>query len=160
LSNGKVLGDGDGLVAGGFFEVLEDALHFLGRQLQKLRELRHDPLRLLQLIGDEIDAVIGAVDRDRLAVAVDDPAPARRHQHHLNAILFGQQLVALILRDRDIGHSAGHQGGDAHLQPAHHECAAREGVGLRAFGDQRRGAAFHRVSRQRSKTSTMRATTG
>jgi hypothetical protein len=54
---------------------------------------------VLDPVGDQVDAVIGAVVGDRGAVAIDDPAAPGRGERQVDAIAFGQQPVALILED-------------------------------------------------------------
>ena len=91
---------------------------------------------VLEPVGDEVDPEVGAVDRHRLAVAVDDPAAPRRDQPHLDAVLLGELRVALVLGDRDIAHPR--RRAAAPTPPcaaADHEGAAREGLRLAALGD-------------------------
>jgi len=156
-----MLGDRHRLVARGLGEIVADPLHLLGRQLQQLGELGDHPLLVLEQVGDEVDAHVAAVDRDRIVVAVDDPAPARRDQPHLDSVLLGHLGVALVLRDRDIAHPPGEHRRDTDLAGGDEEGAAREGRRLRALGDQGRLAEFlHRASRQRSSERISRAAIG
>jgi len=61
--------------------------------------LVHQPVR------DDIDAKIGAVVRDRRAVAIDQPPAPRRHQRQVDAVAFGQLRIFPVLRHRDPAHA-------------------------------------------------------
>ena len=76
-----------------------DSLDVGRLQPQQVGELANDPLRLLELLGDKVDMVVAAVDRDPLSVPVDDQATSRRYQHELEAIALGKELVAPTFGD-------------------------------------------------------------
>ena len=53
-----------------------------------------------QLLRDDVDPEAGAVDGDRLAIAVDDPPAARWDRDQLDPVALAQELVLLVLGDR------------------------------------------------------------
>ena len=86
-----------------------DAVDFLGRQFEDLARSPTTRWCVDELLRDDVDAEARAVDGDRLAVAVDDPAAARRDGDQLDAVALGQQLVMFVLADREIAEPANQQ---------------------------------------------------
>ncbi len=83
-------------------------------------------LGILQPLGHDIDAEIGAVRRQRRAVAVEDPAPPRRDQGEVHPVRFREHLVFFVLGDGEIAHPRGEQEADPALDAADQEAAALE----------------------------------
>ena len=79
-----------------------DAVNLIDVQVEQTGQQAQRRLGFFQLLGDDIDAEIRAVDRDRLAMTVDQPAATRRNDDQLDAIALGQQFVMLVLGDREI----------------------------------------------------------
>jgi hypothetical protein len=111
-------------------ELAQDAIDLVDVELEQVGEGPEGLLRVLDLVGDEVDAKVAAIDRDRLAVPVDDPAAARGDNDQLDAIAFGQQLIMLVLRDRQPAKSPDQQRANRGLGAADERHAPREGEAL------------------------------
>ena len=138
---GNIVGDRDRLEAVRALQFLVDALHFVGRQLEQLRQLRDHSRGVGQLLRNDIDPETGPVDGDRLAVAVDDPAPPWRDRDQLHPVALAQQLVFLVLGDRQPAEPADEQGADRGLCTAEQHHPPREGDRLMSAGQA--GCAAH-----------------
>ena len=153
------------LIAGRLVERLPDPRDILVAEREHLAEFVDRAIGILQPIGDEIDAEAGAVDRDRPAVAIDDPAPARRDHLALDTVCLGELVVSALVDDRHPAHPPGEQPRHAELRGAERERAAGEAGRQRLIGDdpaQPRTCprAAHRRSRQRSSRAHSRAAGG
>ena len=153
---GQALGHRHRLEAGSLAELAADPVDLLGRKLEDVGELGDHPLGILELVGDQIDAEVGAVDRHRDVVAIEDPAAPRRQQPHVDAVLLRHRGVALILADRDIAHPARQERRDPPLARAEQEGAPGEGVALGVFGDEGDAAAVHALLTWRGATGRAR----
>ena len=145
-------------------DVAFDPVAFVRRQPQDLCqriERNHD---VLHPVGNDVDAKHRPVQRQRLAVAVDNPPPTRRDQRQVNSVAFGLKRVALILEDREIGHACCQQGANRQLRAAQHEASPSEcELCLRlahAFPVENQARPFHRPNRHRSSKPATRATMG
>ena len=149
-------------------EFAVDAIHRILVQREDGGEARDDLFAVAQPIGDDIDAQRDAVVRQRLAIAIDDPAAARRDQRQVDPVAFRQQLVFLAVDHRDIGHARGQQPADGELRPVDEQRPAGKAEPLHALRHQRRrrGRAgfapgqLHRRSRQRSSQPTIYMASG
>ncbi len=149
---GQLVGDLDRAEAGGFLQLLMDAVNFLALQPQQLGEVADRRVRVRHPLRDEIDAKVGAVVRQRLAVAVQYPAAPGRDQRQVDAIAFRQKLIFLIFRHTDPRHPADQHRAQRALQSAHDHRPPGEGEGLGGFVDGLAGGfgEFHAITRQRS----------
>src|SRR3546814_7337240 len=95
----------------------------LGGKAQNAAKLSQRRLQVAHLLGDQLHLEVGPVQRQRLARAVHDPAPARGNQLQRHAIALGQQLVAFLLEDREIAHARRQQQADAALRSEEHTSA-------------------------------------
>src|SRR3546814_18483303 len=73
-----ILLDRDRLESRGGIEVAVDAFHRVAVELQQRLELSQHQFLVVQPVRDDVDAQREAVVRHGLAVAIDDPAAARR----------------------------------------------------------------------------------
>src|SRR5205085_668661 len=105
----------------------------------------------------QVDSEARLVDRDRLAVAVDQPPAARRDWNQLDAVALGKKLVLLVLGDREPAHSADQEAADGSLATTEQHHPAREGDRLMRSRD---AHVLHRPSLFASMRKTMKATTG
>src|SRR3546814_6356433 len=74
-----------------------------------------------------------------MAVAIDDPAPARRDHRIVDAVAFGKQLVMLVLGDRQPGHPPGEDDAHRGLRAAEHHRPPAEAAVLLRLVDRARG---------------------
>ena len=88
---GDILGDLDRLVAlARRLHLLDDAVDVVGRQVEQLRRaVRSVSVGRSSCSGMMSTRKSRAVDRDRLAVAVDQPAAPRRDDDQLDAVALG-----------------------------------------------------------------------
>src|SRR5688572_21088957 len=91
-------------------------------------------------------------------MAVDQPAAPRRHDDQLDAIVFAEQLVMLVLRNRQIT-EPGHQcRAESGLGAADEHHPARESDRLVGAGEALRP--YHRPILHRSSRATTKAASG
>src|SRR3546814_14713202 len=90
-------------------DLLADKRKLLGGKAQNAAKLSQRRLQVAHLLGDQLHLEVGPVQRQRLARAVNDPAPARGNQRQRNAIALGQQIVELLLEDREIAQENGRE---------------------------------------------------
>ena len=112
---------------------------------------------LLELLRDDVDPKVAAVDRDRLADAVDDPAAPGRDDDQLHPVVFGQGLVAVVLRHREPAQAPDQQPADRHLGAADQQHPARE---CQRLVDRGEAAAVHCPSLQRSSRAMIEENKG
>src|SRR4030095_7848245 len=101
-----VVADGDRLEPLRGRQLLVDPVNFVGRKLEDPGKRGNDPWGVGQLLRNDVDPEARAVDGDRLAIAVYDPAPAWRDRNQLDPVAFGKQLVMLVLADGEIAKTA------------------------------------------------------
>src|SRR3546814_6074481 len=94
-----------------------------------------------------------------MAVAIDDPAPARRDHRIVDAVAFGKQLVMLVLGDRQPGHPPGEDDAHRGLRAAEHHRPPAEAEVLLRLVARARGLG-HARRRTRSSRTTSRAIKG
>src|SRR4051794_33759979 len=87
-------------------ELLADAVHFVRLEIEELGYLGDYIPALVELLRDDVDAETRPVDRNGFAVTIDDPAAPWRHGNELNAVALAQELVFLVLRDREPSQAA------------------------------------------------------
>jgi len=148
----ELVGDLDGDVARVGGDVVLDAGDGRGVERNDPRDLGERRVDILDLLGDQLQPVVGAVERDRPALAVDDPAAPRRDQAHGNPIVLGEKLVLLLLEHREPGHAPGEHEAEAAHPGAEQDGPAREQMLAIGLGADDHGA----VSRiwRRASTST------
>ena len=127
-----------------------------------------------QTLGDQVDPEIRAVGGERCAVAVEDPAAARRNKGEVDAVAFGFETIFLVLRDRQIAQPQRQQHPDPALDRAdHHRAPLERGAQQRGVdhlgrflgpaleeGDLHQSILRARERRKRSSPATIRAIMG
>ena len=88
-----------------FLQFLFDALDIFLLQVEQLGQCAQRFFAVLQTIGDDIDAKVGAVGGDGLADTIDKPAAPGWDKRQVDTVAFGSELVFLILSHRDVGHA-------------------------------------------------------
>ena len=158
----------DRLEPGSRLDLVGDALPFFRAEAEQHDERVEHGVLVLQAIRNDIGPKDRPVQRERLAVSVDDPPASRRDQRQVDPIAFGQQIVALVLGDRQPGHPTDEQPAQPHLRGTKHEFAARKTqLDLRfrqaALAEQAievHHAEDYRGLRRRSSAAHARATSG
>ena len=139
-------------------EVAADPLDFVGAELEQPGQRLDGARDILDLLRDQVDAEARAVDRDRLAVAVDNPAAPRGNGDQLDPVVLAQQRVMLVLRDREIAQPGDQRADDRDLRPADQQHPPREHQRLVRAGEAflaRAEPTLHWPSRQRSSRDTI-----
>ena len=132
-----VVGELDWLGSAALIEIAIDAIDFVRIEAENLGEPRDNRLAVLQPVRNNIHAQRDAVVGYGLAIPIDDPATARRDKRQVDAIAFGQQVVAVAIDDRDVAHPNRKQAADRQLRPTQKDSAAREGEALHTLCHQR-----------------------
>jgi len=147
-----------GLKAACLFQFPVDPFQFFGIESQQIRQRSNGLFLVAQPVRNDIDAKIGLVIGDRLAVAVDQPAAPGRYKRKIDPIALRQKLVTFVLGDRDIGHSGRQQYADSDLQSADYRRSSGEGDLLHGAAD--RFCRPHDATRQLSIAPISLATNG
>ena len=100
------------------------------------RDFVQRPIEVQCCLRDHDQPIVQAVLRKNLAEAVEDSAPRRRQKLHVDAVLVGENLIALGVDDLEVIETPGKAGRQQRLCAAHDKGAAREQVG--AFRSQPR----------------------
>ena len=111
----------DGHVARLDGDIGADAQLVFEAQRQHLADLGKDGIEIADLFGDEFEAIIGAVERQWLAAAIDDPAAARRDEAQLDPVFLRCQPVLFAFEDRQIRQPRRQRDADQPHAAAEHE---------------------------------------
>ena len=144
-------------------EVAGDAIDIVWREAQQPGQQRDDGGGIFELLRDYIDTEAGAVDRDWLVVAVNDPAAPRRHWYQLDAIALTEQFILFVLRHRQIAEPRDQcranqplRAADQQHSPRESQRLVRPGILFAALAED----AHRRPQRQRSMRETIIAAIG
>ena len=154
---GDIVGDRHRLEAARGGKLARDPLDLVGGQAHELGQLGNHLRAVDDLLGNQIDPKARPVDCDRLAVAVNEPAAPRRDRDQLHPVALAQQLVFLILGDRQPAHPADQQPTDRCLRPAEQHHPPRKGDRLMRDRD---AHVLHRPSLHASMRETSQAKAG
>ncbi len=150
-------------------DLVPDIGDMIGRQVKQTLQCCQCRIGIGQPIGDQVDAKIRAVGRNRHAIAIEHPAAPGRDQRKVDAVAFRRGGIFGILRHRQIAKAPGEQQPDPALNRAEQErapleCLRQPRGGHRQFaGIGRFGGHYRRrigMRRKRSSTATSRLITG
>ena len=156
LLPGQVLADRDGdelLLAPGF---AQDPVAIVILDRHQRRDFVQRPVEVQRGLRHHDQAVVQPVLRKNLAEAVEDAAPCRRHELHVDAVLVGEHRVALRFDDLELIEAPGEACRQQRLNPAHDDGAAREQVGASGLATHLSRAAARRARREDGRTPRTR----
>ena len=130
-----------------------------GVELEQLGQGRQRLGRTLELLGDDVDPEIAAVDRDRLAVAVDDPAAPRRNDDQLDPVALATAADNARSR-RSTASRAGRSAAPPSAAWAPPTSIIRREKVIDWWAEVKRASHLHRPSLQRSSRETIQAASG
>ena len=76
-----------------------DAQFVFETERQYFADLGEHGVKIADLLGDELETVIGTVERQRFAAPINDPATPRRNEAQLHPVLLGRQAILFALKD-------------------------------------------------------------
>ena len=120
--------------------------HELGDFVQRL-------VKVQRRLGHQDQPIVEPVLGKHLAEAVEDAAPRRRQELHVDAVLVGQDLVALGVDDLELIETPGEPGGQQRLRAADDDGPAREEVGASRLAAHLSGALRLRARREGGRTA-------
>ena len=115
---------------------------FVQRPVEIQRRLRHQDQPI-------VEPVLG----ENLAEPVEDAAPRRRQKLHVDAVLVGENLIALGVDDLKLIEPPGEPGRQQRLRAAHDDGAAREEVGTPCLAPHLTRAVRRRARREDGRTT-------
>jgi len=98
----ETAGDFDRRESPGAFQLVLQVLHRDRRQVEQFAQGLDRVRRVLNAFRNEVDTEVRTVRGQRRAVAIENPAAARRYQREVDAVTLGLKLVFRVLGDRQI----------------------------------------------------------
>ena len=101
------------------FRLFDDGIdHLIFQSDEFLQSLEGGP-HILRLFADHVDLKILDIHGQRNAKAIDDQAPRRADEAQIDAVLVGENLVAIALHDLKVSEAAAEKSPTHDLQAAH-----------------------------------------
>ncbi len=79
-------------------------MHVGRRDLDDATERRDQDVEILDVLGDDLQAVAGGILSEQHAVAIVDEPSGRRQGHDLHPIVLGERAEVLVLRHLELKH--------------------------------------------------------
>ena len=138
------------LLAPGF---AQDPLAIVVFDGHQLRDFVQRPVEVQRRLRHQDESVIEPVLGENLAEPVEDAAPRRRQELHVDAVLVGENLIALGIDDLKLIEPPGEGRRQQRLRAAHDDGAAREEVGASRLAPHLTRAVRRRERREGGRTA-------